>query len=185
MRLSVIGPPGSGKSTQAKMLVQKLKLPHVYVGGLLREEVKRGTELGKKVRSSMDEGGLVGDDLVLALFFNRVEQEDCRSGFIADATPRTIYQAEKIEERIPFDKVLFVRVSLSAAKQRLLDRERKDDTEEAISRRFRVYEEATRPIVEFYRARGKLVEVDGEGSVEDVTMEILKKLGVGGAKHGD
>lgn len=176
MRLSVIGPPGSGKTTQAKILAQKLSLPHVYMGGVLREAVERGARLDGRLREALKEGELVDDDLVLRLFFERIKREDCRAGFISDGTPRTLYQARRVERRSPFDKVIFVKTSLAKAKRRLLERGRADDTEETITYRFQVFAKQIEPILDFYRKRGKLAEVDGDKAVEEVTKEIETKL---------
>jgi adenylate kinase len=176
MRISVIGPPGSGKTTQAKILAQKLSLPHVYMGGVLREAIERGTGLDGQLRKALEEGELVDDDLVLKLFFKRIEREDCRAGIISDGTPRTLYQARKVEERSPLDKAIFVKTSLAKAKERLLERGRADDTEETITHRFQVFTKQTKPILDFYREKGKLVEVDGNKTVEEVTKEIETKL---------
>jgi len=178
MRLAVIGPPGSGKTTQAKLLAQKLSLSHIYMGELARKAVAKKLELGEHVKAVLKEGELVEDELILRLFFERVSQKDCHRGFVSDGTPRTLIQAKKIEERFPLDKVVSVKISLPTAKERLLKRGRADDTEETITHRFQVYEEKNRPILAFYQKKGRLLEVDGEKNPKEVAAEIFKKLGI-------
>jgi adenylate kinase len=177
MKISVIGPPGSGKTTQAKILSEKMSLPHIYMGEVLREAVKRGVGLDGKLEEALKEGELADDDLVLRLFFKRTERSDCRGGFISDGTPRTLYQAQKLAGCFPFDKVIFVKASLAEAKKRLLRRGRADDAEKTVTYRFRVFEKQTKPILKFYRKEGTLIEVDGDKSVAEVTQEIEAKLG--------
>ncbi len=179
MRISVIGSPGSGKTTQAKILSQKLSLPHVSMGEICREIAKEDTPEGRQVKAVLEKGVLVGDDLILKLFNDRVSRGDYRGGFIADGNPRTLYQAQKMEERLPFDKVIDVAVPLAVAKERLLKRGRLDDTEETITRRFQVYAKQTAPVLSFYRERGKLIEIDGSGTVDEVTDEVMERLGYG------
>jgi len=176
MRISVIGPPGSGKTTQASIIAEKLSLPHVYMGEVLREEVQRGGSLAGQVESALQKGELVDDALVLKLFSERVARTDCKNGFVADGTPRTLYQAQELEKQLPFDKVIFVRTSLAVAKERLIKRGRSDDTETAITRRFGVFSRQTKPVLNLYRRLGKLIEVDGDKTVEEVTEEIMGKL---------
>jgi len=179
MKISVIGPPGSGKTTQARLLAQKLSLPHISMGEVCRKVAEQDTDEGREVRATLEKGTLVDDDLVLKLFFDRIGRGGCRDGFIADGNPRTLYQAQRMEEQVPLDKAVFIRVSLPVAKERLLKRGRADDTEETIARRFRVFAKQTAPILDFYRKKGKLIEVDGDGSVEAVAKEMMLKLGYG------
>lgn len=177
MKISVIGPPGSGKTTQGQLLAQKLSLLHISMGGVCREVAEQDTDEGRQVKAALEKGILVDDDLVLKLFYDRISQSGCQSGFIADGNPRTLHQAQKMEEQSPFDKVVFIRVSLVVAKERLLKRGRADDTEGTITRRFRIFSKQIAPILDFYREKGKLVEVDGDGSVEAVAKETMAKLG--------
>lgn len=179
MRISVIGLPGSGKTTQAEILAKKLSLPYTSMGALLREAATKKTKLGRQIKLVLEKGELVDDSLALNFFFRRIKEGDCRRGFIADGTPRTFYQVKKLEERLPFDKVIFVEVSLPIAKERLLKRGRADDTEEAITHRFQLYKETTQPILEVYRKKGRLIEVDGEGLPEKVAAEIFERLSDG------
>jgi adenylate kinase len=180
MRLSLAGPPGSGKTTQAKMLANKLSIPYLSMVGLIKEVAEQGSKLGRQMRNVIEEGGLVDDDLALKFFFDRAGQEDCRQGFIIDGGPRTLYQAERVERQLPLDKLIFVDVSLPVARERLLKRGRVDDTAEVVTHRFEVYKGESQPVVEFYKKRGKLVEVRGEGSPEEVAAEINKRLGLKG-----
>jgi len=179
MELSIIGPPGSGKTTQAKVLAQKLSLPHVSMGMVCREVAEEDSPEGSQVKAALEKGVLVDDGLVLKLFHDRVSQEAYRSGFVADGNPRTLYQARKMEEEHPFDKIIYVGIPLAVAKERLLKRGRSDDTEETIAKRFEVYEEQSAPVRDFYRQKGRLIEVDGSKAIEAVTEEIMEKLSHG------
>lgn len=179
MRLAVIGPPGSGKTTQAEMLAKKLSLPYISMGALLREAATKETKLGRQIKLVLEKGELVDDNLALNFFFKRVRQQDCQDGFVVEGPLRTFYQVTKIEEQVPPDKVVLVKVFSGVAKKRLLERGRVDDTEEAITRRLRIYEEAARPVLEFYRKEGRLIEVNGERPPDKIAAEIVRRLGDG------
>jgi len=180
MRISVIGPPGSGKTTHAKMLARKLSLSYISISELIKKAGVKDIKLGRKVKLAFEEGRLVDDDLILKLFLKWVGQKEYRRGFVVDGAPRTHYQVRKIEEQLPLDKVIFVKIHFSVAKERLLRRARPDDTEEVITRRFKIYEETSRPVLEFYRKEGKLIEVDGDRPPEKTAAEILERLGYKG-----
>lgn len=177
MRISVIGPPGSGKTTQAKMLARKLSLPYVGISELVKKMGIGDIKLGRKVRLALEEGKLVDDNLILKLFLRWVGRKDCQRGFVVDGAPRTHYQVRKIEERLPFDRVIFIKIPFSVAKERLLRRGRADDTEEVIARRLQLYKETIHPVLEFYRKGGRLIEVDGDRPLVKTTAEILERLG--------
>ena len=180
MRISVVGPPGSGKTTQAKMLARKLFLSYVSISELIKKAGVKDIKLGRQVRLTLEEGKLVDDDLILKLFLKRVGRKDCQRGFVVDGAPRTHYQVRKIEERLPFDKVIFVKTPFNVAKERLLRRGRADDTGEAIMRRFQLYKESSHLVLEFYRKGGKLIEVDGDRPLEKTAAEILERIGYKG-----
>ncbi len=185
MRIVFLGPPGSGKGTQAKLLAERLGVPTISTGEILREAVRHKTALGQKAQEVMERGDLVSDDLILALIEERIGHLDARGGFILDGFPRTIEQARA------FDTTLAgVGESLSAAinfsvppdqlTQRMLSRGksegRADDRPETIRERLRVYRDKTEPLVEFYRERDILADVDGVGSVADVAQRIDEAL---------
>lgn len=185
MRIVLLGPPGSGKGTQAALLRDQLGLAHISTGVLLREAVDQQTALGKKAKSFMDAGDLVPDDLVLGLIEERLGQPDVARGFILDGYPRNLAQAEALDsvlERIgqPVDVAVSVTVNESEIVERLsrraVEEGRSDDTEEVIRNRLRVYAEQTAPVAGHYAERGQLREVDGMGSVEEVNKRMRDTL---------
>jgi len=188
MRIVLLGPPGSGKGTQAALLRDQLGLAHVSTGVLLREAVEQQTELGKKAKSFMDAGDLVPDDLVLGLIEERLGQPDVARGFILDGYPRNLAQAEALDavlQRIgqPVDIAVSVTVNESEIVDRLsrraLEEGRSDDTEAVIRNRLRVYAEQTAPVAGHYAKRGQLREVDGMGSVEEINRRMRETLDKG------
>lgn len=188
MRIVILGPPGSGKGTQAALLREQLGLVHISTGVLLREAVDQQTDLGKKAKSFMDAGELVPDDLVLGLIEERLGQPDVARGFILDGYPRNLAQAEALDavlERIgqPVEVAVSVAVNESEIVDRLskraIEEGRSDDTEDVIRNRLRVYAEQTAPVAGHYANRGQLREVDGMGSVEEVNKRMRETLGDG------
>ncbi|MDX1625235.1 MAG: adenylate kinase [Wenzhouxiangellaceae bacterium] len=185
MRIVLLGPPGSGKGTQAGMLRERLDVAHISTGALLRDAVRDETELGRKAREYMDAGELVPDDLMLGLIEERLGADDVANGFILDGYPRNLAQAEALDtvlERIgqPVDVAISVVVDEGEVVQRLsrraVEEGRSDDTEEVIRNRLRVYGEQTAPVAGHYARRGQLREVDGMGSVEDVHRRMRNAL---------
>lgn len=188
MRIVLFGPPGSGKGTQAATLKDRLAVPHISTGDLLRAAVKAGTPLGQKVKSVMEAGQLVSDDLVLDLLADRVAQDDARDGFILDGYPRNLAQANALDamlERIgqPLDMALLLEVPHELIVDRLAGRAaaegRKDDDPDTVRARLKVYAEQTAPVADFYRQRGQLAEVDGTGTVDDVQARLLDVISAG------
>ncbi len=185
MRIVLLGPPGSGKGTQAAILVKKMGVPHISTGDLLRAAVRDGTELGRKAKAFMDEGALVPDELMLGLIAERLEADDVAKGFILDGYPRNLSQAKALDEVLerigqPLDLALAIAVDTEQIVQRLARRAeeegRSDDTEEVVRNRLEVYAEKTAPVSGFYREQGKLQEVDGMGSIEAVNDRLVTAL---------
>lgn len=181
MRIVIMGAPGSGKGTQAALIVKELGIAHVSTGDLLRAAVAAGTELGKKAKEVMDRGELVSDEIVLGLLEERLSNSGMGNGFILDGYPRNIAQAEALNdllERIgqPVDEALQIDVDEESVVARIAKRAalegRSDDTEETVRNRLKVYAEQTAPVVEYYANKGILSRVLGEGSIEEVFQRI-------------
>jgi adenylate kinase len=185
MRVLLIGPPGAGKGTQAARIAAHFDLARIATGDLLREEVAAATELGRTAKAYMDRGDLVPDDLVVAMTRERVVAANAEGGYILDGYPRTLVQAEDAfrwakAQGVPFDLALFFRIGTDELLARLAGRAREegrsDDVEETIHHRLDVYQAQTLPLVEYYRRRGILVEIDAVGPVDVITERILAEL---------
>ena len=185
MRIVLLGPPGSGKGTQAALLRERLGLAHISTGVLLRDAVERGTDLGLKAKRYMDAGELVPDALVLDLVEERLGQKDVGSGFILDGYPRNLAQAEALDDVLgrigqPVEIAVAVTVDETEIVERLskraIEEGRSDDTEEVIRNRMRVYSEQTAPVAQHYAARGQLRDVDGMGGIEEINHRIVAAL---------
>ncbi len=185
MRLIFLGPPGSGKGTQAKLLAERLGIPAISTGDMLRDAVRRRTPLGRRAQSIMEAGELVPDDVVIGLVRERIASADAVNGFLLDGFPRTIEQADALGRLlegngVSLNGVLNLLVPEGALVERLLGRAalegRSDDRRETVAERLRVYREKTAPLVEHYRALGLLTDVDGSGSVEEVAARIDQAL---------
>ncbi len=185
MNLVFLGPPGSGKGTQAIRLAQAKGLVHLSTGDVLRAAVKASTPLGQKAEGYMTRGELVPDDLIIGLIEEKVASGALNGGFILDGFPRTVPQATSLDEmfrknRIKLDKAILLNVDDSEILKRLKGRAEKegraDDTEAVILNRLEVYRRQTRPIEDLYRKQSILVSVSGEGSEENVFASLLKVL---------
>lgn len=175
MNILLIGPQGSGKSTQGQLLAEYLKIPFIATGDILREIAQFETEEGKKIKQILDSGNLVDDKTVVSLIRQRIGKDDCKNGFILDGYPRTLEQAKKVED-FNFDKAFYFKVPKAIVVERLLKRGRSDDTEELIDKRLELYFQQTEPLLNYYKNKGMLFEVDGAGSIEEIQQDIRKKL---------
>ncbi len=176
-----MGAPGAGKGTQAKRLESSLGLPQVATGDLFRANLKNQTELGKLARTYMDKGELVPNEVTIAMVRDRLSQSDCESGAILDGFPRTLAQAEALDELLKeFDAkiavVPYIHVAQDVLVKRLAKRAeiegRADDNEETIRTRMQVYESETAPLLDYYENRGLLVKINGEQSIDEVSAEL-------------
>jgi adenylate kinase len=181
MRIVLLGAPGSGKGTQAALLVEDLDLPHISTGEVLRAAVKSGTLLGRKAKAVMDRGELVPDDVMLGLMEERLTQADVDNGFILDGYPRNLAQAEALDELLerlgqPVDEALQIDIDPEMVIQRIAKRAREegrsDDTEDVVRKRLDVYAAQTAPVVDYYARKGILSRVLGDGSVDEVFQRI-------------
>ncbi|MDH3902981.1 MAG: adenylate kinase [Xanthomonadales bacterium] len=190
MRIVLLGPPGSGKGTQATLLVKQLGIPHISTGALLRDAAKRGTELGLQAKALSDKGELVPDDVIAGMLEERLGNDDVRNGFILDGYPRNLAQAESLTillERLdqPVDEAILVDIEphhiLRRIAKRAQEEGRSDDTEETVRNRLRVYANQTAPVADYYAERGLLTKVLGDGSIEEIFQRILSILNLGEA----
>ena len=176
MRLILLGPPGAGKGTQAQKLVDRYGIVQLSTGDMLRAAVAAGTETGKKAKTVMESGGLVSDDIVIGIVADRIDEPDCRPGFVLDGFPRTVGQAEALAAIAPPTVVVNIDVPEELVLERMLLRGRADDTEEAIRRRLDLYEEQTAPLVAYYDGLAILVTVDGVGEIDEVFARVTKAI---------
>src|SRR5450755_309228 len=196
MRLILLGPPGSGKGTQAQRLVQRHGIVQLSTGEMLRAAVAAQTPVGLKAKDIMASGGLVPDDMVVGIISDRLDQPDAAKGFILDGFPRTVPQAEALDELLKkkhmrLDAVVELRVNESALLQRVETRVaemrargeevRIDDTQEVLTKRLASYRQLTEPLIHYYSERRKLLTVDGMMTIEHVTREINRILAAIGA----
>ncbi|MGH8874165.1 MAG: adenylate kinase, partial [Acidimicrobiia bacterium] len=180
MRILFLGPPGAGKGTQAAKVAAELGIPHVSTGEMFRRHATDGTEIGRRAQAIMEAGDYVPDEVTIAMLEERIAQPDARDGFILDGFPRTGAQAEALDASLGehgLDRVVLFEVDEDEIVERMLDRGRSDDTEEAIRTRLQVYRDQTEPLVGIYDARRLLTRVDGMGQPHQVTQRLLKVLG--------
>ena len=213
MRIVFLGAPGSGKGTQARRLMEEYASPQISTGDLLRAAVAADTELGRKAKAAMDAGKLVADDIVIGMIRERLRQKDTNYGFILDGFPRSIAQAEALDqmlaqEKKPLHKAILLDVKFENLLKRITGRrtcsicghlynvhfsppkkagvcdhdggelvQRPDDNEEVISKRLKVYQDQTSPLIDYYKKQNKFGSVDGEGSMDEIFNRIEKVLG--------
>ena len=203
MRLILLGPPGSGKGTQAQRLIHRYKIIQLSTGEMLRAAVAAETPIGLQAKDVMASGGLVPDEIVISIISDRIDQPDARNGFILDGFPRTVPQAEALDEllkkkHIKLDAVIELRVNESALLDRVERRAaetrargeevRADDTPEVLTKRLASYRAQTEPLIHYYSERRKLLTVDGMMTIEHVTREInriLTAIGAAGEPKAD
>ncbi|MCG2632398.1 adenylate kinase [Bradyrhizobium sp. WYCCWR 13023] len=191
MRIILLGPPGSGKGTQAQRLVQRYGIVQLSTGEMLRAAVAAGTPVGLKAKEIMASGGLVPDDIVVGIISDRIDQPDAKNGFILDGFPRTVPQAEALDEllkhkHMKLDAVIELRVNESALLSRVETRVaqmrergeevRVDDTPEVLTRRLASYRSQTEPLIHYYSERRKLSTIDGMMAIDEVTRAIHRQL---------
>ncbi|VVB54320.1 Adenylate kinase [uncultured archaeon] len=206
MRLVLLGPPGSGKGTQAEFISRKLNIPWISVGELLREEVANKSELGQSIAAYVAQGTLAPDEIVEKVVLKRLSGEDCANGFLLDGFPRDISQAKFLMDAYPLDLVIYLRVPDDVLVKRLSERmicekcgepysthkppkkegicddcggrliRRKDDMPDVVRKRISLYHESTEPLVNFFREKGILDEIDGNKEVVEITEAVLSSL---------
>jgi adenylate kinase len=185
MRLIIMGPPGAGKGTQAKVIAARLSIPAISTGDIFRANVAEQTPLGIEAKRFMDAGDYVPDEVTNAMVRDRLAEDDAARGFLLDGYPRTVAQVDELDEMLQaagrsIDAVIHLTVDRDEVVQRLLKRAeiegRADDTEDVIRRRQQVYADQTAPLLEVYAGRDLLVEVDGMGEVDEVTARVLAAL---------
>lgn len=172
--LIIMGPPGSGKGTQADLLADKFDFRHISTGALYREIAKQPTELGKQVKAFLDVGELVDDKTTFELVDKHLKE--LKGRLILDGYPRTLAQAK--EEAVEVDAVVYLQVDDTIVIDRMLSRGREGETREMAEKRVQVYHELTEPILDYYRQQGKLKEVNGNGTIEEVYALIVVALGL-------
>jgi len=205
MNLIILGAPGAGKGTQSAAITTKYGIPHISTGDILRQNVKDGTPIGKKAKEYMDKGALVPDEIVIELVRQRIAKEDCKKGYLLDGFPRSRAQAEALDKITKIDRVVNLDVDLKLLLDRLTGRrvcdacgetyhvstmkgdrctkcgkgkliQRSDDNEAAVSKRLTVYTDQTAPLIEYYRAKGKLKTVNGSQAIEKVGKDVMAVL---------
>lgn len=193
MNIILMGPPGCGKGTQAARLKERYGMVPLSTGDMLRAAVAAGTDVGKKAKALMDAGALVPDDVVVGIIADRIQEPDIvKAGFILDGFPRTLPQAQALDDvaksiGVVIDHIVELKVDEAALFARIENRAREakaagqdaraDDTAETLKKRILVYKEQTLPILPYYQAAGRLEQVDGMASIDDVTKQLVEVLG--------
>ncbi|MEI0532198.1 adenylate kinase [Brachyspira pilosicoli] len=174
-----IGAPGSGKGTQSELIEKEYSISHISTGDMFRENIANGTELGKTAKMYMDKGELVPDSLVIDMLFDRLKKDDCKNGFMLDGYPRTMEQAkalDKLLEKLNYkiDAIINLNVAEDIIIKRLLNRGRSDDNEETIKNRIKVFESQSKPVLEYYKDKVYIIEV--ESFENEMPEDIYKKI---------
>ena len=187
MNLILFGPPGAGKGTQAKILIDKYNIPQISTGDMLREEVSSNSDLGKIAKSIMEKGDLVSDEIIMSMIEKRITKTDCTNGFILDGFPRTLKQAENLDKllkiiKLKIHKVIEINVDEDLLIKRIINRAseskniRDDDNSDILKNRILVYKKDTLPVLKYYKNLNKLNTIDGMQSIEKVSEDIIKVL---------
>jgi len=177
MKIVLIGIQGAGKSTQGNLLAEKLKVPYLSTGHIFRELAKEKTKFGRYVKEVMNAGYLIPGKKTLAIVAEYLKRPEYKDGYIMDGFPRTLSQAEFFKDGA--DKVIYLKVSDEEALKRLSFRNgegREDETPKAMAKRIELFHRVTEPVLDYYRKKGTLIEIDGEKSIEEIHQEILKKI---------
>lgn len=170
MKILFLGPQGSGKSTQAKLVAQKLDLPYIEMGQLLREKSKGSNTEAGEIRQALEVGDLVPDAITIKTLHQRLAKSDCKNGFVLDGYPRNYAQLEGLPPKI--DRVFYFKIAEDEAVKRLIERARVDDTLEVISRRLGLFHRKTEPLLAYFRQQGIIDEIDGEKSIEEINLDV-------------
>ena len=205
MNIILLGAPGAGKGTQATRISEKYGLPHISPGDIFRDNIKRGTEIGLLAKSYTDKGQLVPDEVTCKIVEGRLAEEDCKGGYLLDGFPRNLFQAQELDKFSKVDAVINIEIDLSLLMDRLCGRrvckscgesyhvnflngkttcdkcggelyQRKDDNEETVGNRLKVYTEQTAPLIDYYKNKGVLIEIDGVGAIDEVFARICAAL---------
>jgi adenylate kinase len=185
MQLIIMGPPGAGKGTQATRIAEHYRIPAISTGDIFRAMKTADTPLARQVREIMESGGYVSDEITNAIVADRLGQKDCQPGFLLDGYPRTLQQVQTLDDYLaetnrPLDAAISLVADTDEVVGRLLRRAeiegRSDDNEETIRVRLQVYTEQTEPLLDLYRSRGLLVEVDGLGEIDEVSQRVFAAL---------
>jgi adenylate kinase len=186
MNLILLGAPGAGKGTQAEIISKKLNIPTISTGAIIRESIKSGSEIGKKVKSIIESGNLVSDEIVIEIIENRLKEDDCKNGFILDGFPRTVAQAEALTELLnnmgnPLNAFVKLEVPQDVLMARMLRRaaieNRADDTEEVILNRFKEYEAKTLPVFDYFKKQNICFEIEAIATPDEIACNIVNRLG--------
>lgn len=206
MKVILLGAPGAGKGTQAVRLAERYNIPHISTGDIFRSNIKERTPIGIVAKSYIDKGQLVPDEVTIQIVKERLEKDDCKNGYLLDGFPRTVSQAEALDGFSEIDSVVNIDVPLNKLMRRITGRrvcgkcgesyhidyldgstscrkcdgeliQRADDNEETVGKRLEVYEKQTAPLIDHYKSKGKLIDVDGDGDIDSVFAAIVERLG--------
>ena len=205
MKVILLGAPGAGKGTQAVRLAKRYNIPHISTGDIFRSNIKERTPIGIVAKSYIDKGQLVPDEVTIQIVKERLEKDDCKNGYLLDGFPRTVSQAEALDGFSEIDSVVNIDVPLHKLMRRITGRrvcgkcgesyhidyldgstscrkcdgeliQRADDNEDTVGKRLEVYEKQTAPLIDHYKSKGKLIDVDGDGDIDSVFAAIVERL---------